>query len=80
MEIITIYTNDKYCSIITMPVDDGKWWNAVEEALYINFELLPMGRYWRQELARGDEVTFTYGGTEFFKLHRRNESTFEIYF
>lgn len=80
METITIYTNDKYSSVITFPVENGKWWDALEEALYIHFELTPKGRYWRQELAHFEDVTFTYSNTEFFTLHRINHNTFGIYF
>ena len=80
MNYIIIYTNDRYCPVIEAYVEEGKWWNALEEALYIHFELTPKNRYWRQELACFEDVTFTYGNTEFFTLHRLNHNTFSIYF
>lgn len=77
---IEIITNDSYMKHILHPVEDGKWWNALEEALYIHFELIPVGRYWRYELARYEPVTFTYGNTEFFTINRTSENSFEVIF
>ena len=78
--MITIKTNDKYFPTILHPVEDGKWWYALEEALYIHFELMPVGRYWRYELARYENVTFTYGNTEFFTIERTGENSFKVTF
>lgn len=80
MNELYIYSNDKYSPVLRVPYEGSKWWNALEEALYIHFELTPCGRTWRQALTRYEDVTFSYGNAEFFTLHRVSDNTFSIKF
>lgn len=58
---------------ILHPAAGMELWDALEEVLYVWYELTPCGRYWRQELfgATGEaKCRFTYAGTEFVEVTR----------
>lgn len=72
MTALIIHSNDPYNPRVVYPYDPDEIseFSALEEALYIWWELTPYGRYWRNNLVKLGGVTFTYHTTEFAKVYR----------
>ena len=64
---------------ILHPVEGSELWDALEEVLYVWYELSPVGRTWRQELfgSKG-ECQFSYHGVEFVKVTRTSQFEFSL--
>ena len=64
---------------LLVPCAGMEKWDALEEALYVWYELNPCGRYWRQKLfGSNGECLFAYAGVEFVKVRRIDGTTFEL--
>ena len=49
--------------------EDEVFFDVLADALYIEQELYPLHRNWREELARSGKTVFTYYGTEFVRVN-----------
>ena len=59
--------------------EDEIFFDAIADALYIEQELYPLNRNWREELARSGETVFTYYGTEFVRVNNYGALGIHVY-
>ena len=59
--------------------EDEVFSDALADALYIEQELYPLRRNWREELARSGETVFTYCGTEFVRVNNYGALSIHVY-
>lgn len=59
--------------------EDGIFFDAIADALYIEQELYPLHRNWREELVRSGETVFTYYGTEFVRVNNYGALGIHVY-
>lgn len=79
-DCIVVKSNDKDASELLHWMGSMQELDALEELLYIWWELTPEKRNWKRELAAKSWTAFTYHGTESTIVHRLRERRYEVIF
>ena len=78
-DIITVKSNDPDAQVLTHWQGNMKELDALEELLYIWWELVPCGRDWKRDLFAYGRTAFTYAGEDAVLL-RIKEKEYKVCF